>query len=82
MILDFIKFVFMMSIGIGMLVGGIMILGNVHGQYTCDTYQEITGKPTKYVNFDVCYIKTEAGWMRYPEYKARWTAHQGLTEVE
>jgi len=45
--------------------------------YTCGNYQDMTGKPTKYVFMDSCYVKTPSGWQRYDEYIARSVTNEG-----
>lgn len=33
---------------------------------SCDNYEEITGRESKYISFDACYVKTvEHKWIRY-----------------
>ena len=49
-------------------------IGNTAGAYTCKNYQDVTGIQTKWVTIDACYIKTDNGWQRWDEYKARNTA--------
>lgn len=51
-----------------------------YGRYQCGFYGEMTGKETKWHALDACYIKTDAGWQRWDEYKARAIASEGLTQ--
>lgn len=47
-------------------------------RYQCGNYEKTTGKQTKYIFADACYIKTDDGWQRWDEYKARAIASEGL----
>lgn len=53
----------------------VMIPVNFINKYQCDNYQDITSITTRWVAFDACYIKTDKGWQRWDEYKARVTAN-------
>jgi len=55
---------------------GFIIL-NWHMSYTCSNYQKMTGKPTKYMITDACYVKTPLGWQRYDEYITRSITNKG-----
>lgn len=61
-------------ITIGLLVGG-----NEYIRYQCSNYEIVTGKETRYVNYDACYIKSAQGFERWDEYKGRSIASEGLT---
>ncbi len=67
MLSDFFAFCFFMVV----LVVVSCVLGNISGAYTCNNYQDMTGITTKWVAVDACYVKTEKGWQRWDEYKAR-----------
>lgn len=56
----------------------IAILSNAYTEYQCNNYQQVAGKETKYAAFDACYVKTDGGWQRWDEYKARAIASEGL----
>lgn len=61
--------------------GAILLFGaDAYTRYQCSNYQEITGRETKWATMDSCYIKTDAGFQRWDEYKARAVASQGLSE--
>jgi len=60
------------------IFGAIGLLANAFTKYQCEEYSAITGKNTRYVQFDSCYIKTPDGYQRWSEYKARATASEGL----
>ena len=70
MLSDFFAFCFFMVVLVVIVCG----LGNIDGSYTCKNYQDVTGITTKWITVDACYIKTEKGWQRWDEYKARGTA--------
>ena len=70
MLNDFFAFCFLLFVLIVIACG----IGNIAGVYTCKNYQDVTGITTKWVTVDSCYIKTEKGWQRWDEYKARGTA--------
>ena len=63
---------------LAVIVAGLMLSYNFLGKYTCDNYHKVTGKETKWVFMDECYIKTNAGWQRWDEYKNRAIASEGL----
>jgi len=60
------------------LVSSCAIGANAYIRYQCEKYAQITGKDTRYVEFDSCYIKTSEGFQRWDEYKARAVASEGL----
>jgi len=62
-----------------LLLSSAILLGcaNWFLHYTCGNYQDMTGKPTKYVFMDSCYVKTPTGWQRYDEYIARAVTNEG-----
>lgn len=75
---DDIKFFGGLAVIVLFCFGVFAIVVNEYTNYQCNNYQQLTGKETKYVQFDICYIKTDAGWQRYDEYKARAIASEGL----
>lgn len=60
------------------VIGGIFVLSNWYGSYQCGKYEAITGKATKWVTLDECYVQTADGWQRWDEYKIRAAASEGL----
>ncbi|AOT26995.1 hypothetical protein VaK_0049 [Vibrio phage VaK] len=40
-----------------LLIALLFFAGNAYNRYVCDSYQNVTGFETRYVNFDSCYIK-------------------------
>jgi hypothetical protein len=71
-ILDFMCVVIFPVAVIASLVLGVAFgLGEIYGRYQCGNYGEMTGKKTKWVALDACYIQTASGWQRWDEYKAR-----------
>jgi hypothetical protein len=67
-----------------MLVGIVLVVGpsNWHGSYQCRKYETITGKATKWVPLDECYVQTADGWQRWDEYKLRAVASEGLSHTQ
>lgn len=63
---------------IAVCFGGVALICNSIGSYSCSNYEEITGKATKWVTLDSCYIKTEGGWQPWEEYEVRIIASEGL----
>ena len=61
--------------------GGLMLGANGWEQYTCNNYERVTGKETKWVFMDECYVSTTVGWQRWDEYKDRAIASEGLKHV-
>lgn len=75
--------------GLGIIFGSVLLVAvaifvfgfipaNIYGRYACENYARITGKETRYANFDECYVKTAQGFQRWDEYKARALASEGL----
>lgn len=62
----------------GLLFGGLMLGANYWGSYQCENYEKVTGKATKWVFMDECYVQTNVGWQRWDEYKDRAIASEGL----
>lgn len=60
------------SLVLGLVIGA----GEIYDRYQCGNYGEMTGKKTKWVALDACYIQTASGWQRWDEYKARATTNE------
>lgn len=81
---DFIEFIeffapfFLIILSISLVVGGLMLGANYWESYKCGNYEEVTGKATKWIFMDECYVQTDAGWQRWDEYKDRAIASEGL----
>jgi hypothetical protein len=73
-------FATMILLVLGTVIGGVLFAGNAAGAYQCNNYAELTGKETRWVTLDTCYIKTERGWQRWDEYIARGIASEGLSK--
>ena len=81
MLKDFIIEVMLPFIFISVLiVGGISTATNYHEKYKCDAYQETTGRNTKWVFFDDCYVDSGNGWLTKHEYSATIIAREGLKD--
>lgn len=57
----------------------IVVIADTGSRYKCSNYEKTTGKETKYLTLDSCYVKTQAGWQRWDEYTARSIASEGLS---
>ena len=75
---DFIEFFATLLLVIGLLFGGIMLGANYWESYKCGNYEKVTGKATKWIFMDECYVQTNAGWQRWDEYKDRAIASERL----
>lgn len=75
---DFIEFFATLFLVIGLMFGGLIFVSNYWESYRCGNYEKITGKATKWVFVDACYIQTDAGWQRWDEYTDRAIASEGL----
>lgn len=72
------EFLSVVALPILFLLVAVVGVVDVMGRHTCSNFQEITGKQTKWVFFDTCYINHNQEWFRYDEYKARAIASEGL----
>lgn len=66
------------ALGMAVIVTLAVGVGNAEMWYKCRSYQQATGKQTKYKLLDACYVKTNEGWQRWDEYKIRAAASEGL----
>ena len=42
------------------------VIVNMARAWQCGNYTEVTGRDSKYISFDSCYVKTvDGGWIRY-----------------
>ena len=64
----------------GFLTGFVLILTAVaaptivleaYGGYICTSYEKMTGKETRYIYFDHCYVKTAQGFQRLDAHQAQ-----------
>lgn len=79
-IFDLIKFILLSTPFVVAIFAVVIYLGNKYSSYQCSNYSRITGKETIYAEFDTCYIKSEQGYQRWDEYKARAIASDGLSK--
>ena len=56
----------------------ISLVLNCLESHQCSNYERMTGKQTKWLTLDACYVQTDAGWQRWDEYKIRNIASEGL----
>jgi hypothetical protein len=55
---------------------GLATISNSYSRYQCSQYEKLTGIPTTYSNWDICYVETESGLQRWDEYKMRVITHE------
>jgi len=58
---------FIMAAFVLIVLGARLVLFNSYVDWQCSNYQEITGNETKYIDFDACYVKQGADWVRYDD---------------
>lgn len=64
-IMDIIKMSFIL-LGLSVVLTLVMMfVANEHQGWMCDNYSEVTGRDTKYISWDTCYIKVDDEWIRY-----------------
>lgn len=80
--IEFIKFLGLLLFGIGIFLVVGVSAANYYVSYQCKSYQTVTGKKTKWVYMDNCYIQTNDGWQRWDEYKDRAIASEGLKAAQ
>lgn len=66
---------------IGLFFGGVLFIADRFSSYQCSNFQEMTGRTTKYLVLDACYVSTPEGWQRYDEYRSRAAASEGLKGI-
>ena len=75
---DLLDFTKMVVIPMLIIMGSIFILTNFHGQYACGKYEEVTGRETKWIFIDDCYVNSGDAWLKKDEYAATIIAREGL----
>ncbi len=75
---DFLGFFLPLGLIVVFVISGCVALSDVTGRYQCRNYEIVTGKPTRWVLLDNCYIQTDKGWQHWEEYKLRAAASEGL----
>lgn len=61
-----VKFLAVFVTAISLAIVLIVIVSEIVGQYQCNNYQDITGRESKWVFIDACYVKGDGGkWIRY-----------------
>jgi len=78
-ILDFLGYMAPIVIMLAVLLPATIVLFNAAGNYKCNSYAKQTGRETRWVFMDDCYINTDTGWQSRDEYIARSTASELLT---
>ena len=73
----FVIFGLLFLICVGSL-GAILFGANYWERYACGKYQDVTGRETKWVFMNDCYINTGSDWLKRDEYAAIIIAREGL----
>ena len=49
------------------IVAALLVVGiNALESWRCDNYQEVTGRESRYIDYDSCYVKNDhSKWVRY-----------------
>lgn len=71
---DFKEFVVLMgSLILGILLFSLFTFTGIsyYEQWQCNTFSSLSGKESKYVFYDTCYVKHNGQYMRYSEYEKR-----------
>lgn len=79
------EFIWFMSVSLlaWMVFVGICLLGiNYIEAYSCGKYSEATGRDTKWVFMDDCYIQAGGEWLQKDEYRAVVVARDGLRAIK
>ena len=50
-------------------------------KYSSDQYEKVTGRETKFVLLNECFINDGTNWLREDEYKAGLIAREGLQSI-
>jgi hypothetical protein len=72
---DLIDFFYEVLLPVGLV--GLCVLAIILGlseagqRYSCNNYERVTGRETKWIFLDECYVKAAGGWERWDEYKYR-----------
>ncbi len=78
MIRDFLEVFLPFFVIASFLFGGMALAFNYWYSYSCGKYEDVTGRQTKWVFLDECYINTGNDWLRKDEYAAVLVAREGL----
>ena len=60
------------------ILAAILFGINYWERYACGKYQDVTGRETKWVFMNDCYINTGSDWLKRHEYAAIIVAREGL----
>ena len=60
------------------VLGAVFLFANYAYEYSCNKYEEATGRETKWVFMNDCYINTGEHWLQKDEYLATVVAREGL----
>lgn len=63
---DDVKFLAVFAVAIILVIVAILFVDNYIKQYQCSNYQDVTGRESKYLFMDSCYVKGDNDkWIRY-----------------
>ena len=77
---DFIEYFGPVIIFLILFFCGLILMDNYWGQYSCNKYEEATGRDTKWIFMDECYVSSGKEWLTKDEYSKVVIARQGLSE--
>lgn len=75
---DLIEYFIPTFILLAIIFAAFVFVANLWDRHRCDAYSETTGRETKYIHFDGCYINTSEEWLTKKEYLAVLVAREGL----
>lgn len=74
------EFICVIVLPIVLIGAALVAVARYYTEWQCTTYHELTGKRTKYVPFDVCYVEHNGTLMRWEEYLRYITAAEVRNE--
>jgi len=75
---DLIEAIFTAVVVIGTVGSLAILIANSFEKYSCETYEEITGRQTKHRFFGGCFVETDSGWLTIAEYGQVIVAREGV----
>ena len=78
---DFLGFLIMVILLLGVVFGGMIASVYFVGGYQCSAYRKTTGHQTQFVALE-CYVKDQGQWYVWEEYKNRLVAKGDMAKGE
>lgn len=75
---DFTVFLLLAAAATGLIGGATFTIADAFRQYDCNAYSEVTGRETRYVDFNTCYVRYGDEWYSLDEHKAIVIARENL----